>query len=42
MEDEETSESEAALYLGSGQFVNLFIGQVPGTPTQSEFHAPRQ
>jgi len=30
MEDEETCESEATLDLTSGQFINLYIGQVPG------------
>ena len=33
MEDEEASESEAALDLISGQFVNLQMGQTLGTPT---------
>ena len=32
MEDEESSESEAALDLISGQLINLYTGQVSDTP----------
>lgn len=42
MEDEETSESEAALDLVSGQFIDLYTDQASGTPMQSGIHAPQQ
>ena len=42
MEDEETSESEAALDLISSQFVNLYMGQVSGTPAQGGIHVQQQ
>lgn len=42
MKDEETSESEAALDLVSGQFVDLCIGQVLGAPEWMEIYVPQQ